>query len=47
MARAENIVTRTILIAPVAAPLMTEQPSADADADAEDTSETKDPGGVS
>ena len=47
MARAENIVTRTILVAPVAAPLMTEQPSAEADADPEDTSEPKHPGGVS
>jgi hypothetical protein len=47
MARAEAIVTRTIVVAPVAAPLMTEQSTASADADAEDGTEPSDPGAAS
>ncbi len=44
LARAENIVTRTIVIAPIASPLMTEEPGADADA--EDGTQPTDQGGA-
>ncbi|MEP7053141.1 MAG: hypothetical protein ABJB12_22440 [Pseudomonadota bacterium] len=47
MARAESIVTRTILVGPIASPLMTEQPSSNGEAEAEDGTEPTDQGGAS
>ncbi|MEO8905996.1 MAG: hypothetical protein ABI488_25840 [Polyangiaceae bacterium] len=47
MARAESIVTRTIVIAPVMPAIMTEAPPADGDADADDTNGPTGQGGAS
>jgi len=49
LARAESIVTRTMLIAPLPPPVMTESPdgAADADTDVDEPSEPKNPGGAS